>query len=173
MGMDCEWRTAWRQLEFFSADGSMSIDRIVPAPHIQSQEIGFPDVVQINQKYFNYLSSDTLLVDNKENNVLLFPSSLPFLTVSCQEDPPYNLSQIPVQEEATPTEAPLEKPPPPGTNQKSVYHRMETELEITLDDKVIPDLTLPPEAKSQQIILDFIDPSVGNVLYGIVCVVIN
>ena len=99
--------------------------------------------------------------------MLLFPSLL-FLTISCQEEPPYNLSQIPVQEDAIPTDAPLEKPPPPGPHQQCLPHD-ETEKEITLDDKIILDLTLPAEAKAQQIILDFIDPSVGNVLYGIVC----
>ena len=105
--------------------------------------------------------------------MFLFPSLL-IITVACQEEPPYDLSQIPVKEEvpqnveAVTADAPLVKSSSPGPNQQCLPQN-ESIKEINLEDKIVVSLSLPEEAKRQQIILDFIDPSVGNVLYGIVC----
>ena len=108
-------------------------------------------------------------------------SSLIYLIFGCQETPPYDLSQIPIKDEdpalSTPsTPSATSTSPPPLTRDGSTNKPPmkclppnETEKEIDLEGKIVLDLTLPIEAKDHQIILDFVQPSVGNIVYGIVC----
>lgn len=99
---------------------------------------------------------------------------LPFLHLGCNNDEPYDLSQVPMKEVESDDNQQVQatvnddnKPElmmenscvPPGQNG----------LPTASGDTVQVSLNVPPSAAGQQVLVDFILPEYGEVKYGVVC----